>query len=375
MIENINSIDKKYRGQLGRPCFVVGKEGTNEGYLIDYYYGPYQAPKNNQEWYFEYKDTRYPENGTYANSIDYCKALIKCVLKDVNQWQIGRRVCAIDDDKPIEYVVVKSDLSLGDNIVLELKKVSEVEGNNSGSTPQPSEEKIILKVSVVTMGSTVGSDIIKVYKGTRHINGQSDEEVLLTDGGYDFGEYKSNAIVGCRINILNNTNYLYKITYPDGTTSNSTEVINKVIPLSFTEGGGNYTVNLILKREIGGISTIISGDDGERRVGNIVEGSLSNNGLRYDAINNMPASFNTQVEAINYIVSNFGTTTIGEKNYFIPLEDSTVDETFINDVSNLSKGTVVEETSAFKLNNIYDLSICETVSSKKLEGIILKKSK
>lgn len=365
MITNINVINN--RAGLGKPLFVDGDKGD-----IDYFYGPYKAPEDNTKWFFEYKDTqtnntkRVPLQGYFSTSLAYCKAVAEHLLKNVNQWQIGRRVCIIDDnDSPIEYVVVKSSLSIGDNIVLELKKVSEVEGNNSGTTPEPSGEKIILKISMVTIGSTA----IKVYRGQRLMYGQPDEEMTLTDGGYDFGEYKNNVIEGCRIKIVNNTDYLYTITYPDGITSESREVQNKVISFSFTEGGGNYTVNLRLKKVIGGSGTIISGDNNERSVGSVVEGSLSNNGLRYDSINNMPTSFPTQQNAIDYIVNNFGTTTIDEKTYFIPLKGDTVDTIFINDVSNLSKGIAVGETSRFDLNNIYDLSVCEKVSSKKLEGI------
>lgn len=374
MITNINVIDN--RAGLGKPLFVDGGKGD-----IDYFYGPYKAPKDNTKWFFEYKDTqtnntkRVPLQEYFRTSLAYCKAVAEHLLKNVNQWQIGRRVCIIDDnDTPIEYVVVKSSLSIGDNIVLELKKVSEVEGNNSGTTPEPYGKKIILKVSMATIGSTVGSTAIKVYKVTKPELSSNlvEEEMTPTNSEYDFGEYKRKVFVECKIKIVNNTDYLYTITYPDGTTSKSQEVQNKVISFSFIKGGGNYTVNL--KKVIGGSGTIISGDNNEISVGSVVEGSLSNNGLRYNAINNMPTSFENRDEAQNYITANFGTTTIGEKNYFIPLEtneknETIVDKTFINDVSNLSKGIVTEETSAFELNNIYDLSVCETVSSKKLKGI------
>lgn len=347
MIENIEANNNTYRGQLGRPAFVVGKEGVNEGFLIDYYYGPYKAPSDHTKWKFEYSQNgiavQMPNGGgTFSTSLEYNKAVAEYLLKNVNQWQIGRKICIIDDDEtPIEYVVKK------DNNELKFVKVY------SEETIDPTESNAYLTITKQGDGS------IEVYDGLRVMVGAVEQPMEpTTDGKYKFTIPSTQAIVGCRIKPTQGFVNKWVIHYPDGTSEQSQDGTLKV---SFNKGVGNYSVSVLF-----GTQERFTTGTVDEEVDVVIRRNIYDLlNLNYNTPNsnnprNIPNLFENSNRAIEFMKTNFGKTTFGSKSSIVPLEGSIVDNRFVNALTQTCDGLILDTTSKYELTNLYDLSIRET---------------
>ena len=130
-------------------------QSGNTGFSLDYFYGPYDMPENDELLQFTYEDedeniiTRpnanldgpsgedgvwhtEDSNPVYNTRLDYQKALAKQMLTDVKQFFPGKKVAFIDDyGNPVEYVVIprteeghEDELYFEDARLVDMYKVS-----------------------------------------------------------------------------------------------------------------------------------------------------------------------------------------------------------------------------------------------------------
>ena len=104
-------------------------EANGDGFTVDYLYGPYDTPDdsplnfsyddddgntvNRPNYEYDAPEAYEESNGqlVYRTKLYYQKALAEQILRDTNQFFVGRKVAFINDDgdKAVEYAVVSKD--------------------------------------------------------------------------------------------------------------------------------------------------------------------------------------------------------------------------------------------------------------------------